>query len=186
MSANTAPSLLEQDAPEVTEQLKLSPDPGEFITRMAEACKQIVLTDIPRALRIADVLIESAGTETAGRIDAMAAKGHSLCYANRFDEALEVLHEAGELALKHDRPLQYAGVRLASVQAMARLGLCPSVLIGKLSVCQFSDQLLFARCAPGGLSTSARADPKHTGGQATSGARDPPPSRPAGSHPARP
>ncbi len=111
--------------------------PSELLRRIAQgtgadvspddavrALQAAAFKDLRLASESADSVIDVADTaaEPATRVRARSAVATVHCLANRFDEALERLNEADEIANASDDATQQMQVSLAFVQPLARLG----------------------------------------------------------------
>jgi tetratricopeptide (TPR) repeat protein len=96
-----------------------------------DECERLALTDLSRALHAAAGLVELAdhlaarrpGVPGVARAQGRArrALAQSLCYANRFDEAIHRLDESEALCARA-APVEAARAGLTRVHALARLG----------------------------------------------------------------
>ncbi len=90
---------------------------------LAEQVRALALRDVDRAERVSAELLALA--ETYGpRVQRQiaVARAHVLSYANRFDEALELLDTAAEKARTEGARAEFAQLRLTAVQPLARAG----------------------------------------------------------------
>lgn len=95
-----------------------APDPADA----ADALKRFAMQDLKRAVPLADALARAACPEPAGESQLLAARAHVLCYAARFDEAIDLLSRAADLAEASGSAGAQGQAALAMVQPLARLG----------------------------------------------------------------
>lgn len=95
---------------------------GDDALALAEAVKRLAVGDVPRALRVTEAMVDRAPEGGLVRVHWLSARAHVLCYANRFEEALDALGRAAEVAMALDDQRSLGQVNLTRVQALARLG----------------------------------------------------------------
>ncbi len=95
---------------------------GLAAAALADAIKQLALSDLKRATSLAEGLARAEYGSARDEAQLLAARAHVLCYAARFDDALALLHRAEELANREGDMRGLGQVRLASVQPLARIG----------------------------------------------------------------
>jgi tetratricopeptide (TPR) repeat protein len=89
-------------APEAAESLLPTGDATAVIARAADEAEARIMADLPRAVKLTGGLVALADRRAGAGVRARARRVHAqaLTYANQFDQALEVLTEAGALALE--------------------------------------------------------------------------------------
>jgi CHAT domain-containing protein len=92
------------------------------VRALAGELKQLALTDLKRAIDIADKLARWRCDDGALAVEVLSARAHVLCYANRFDDATGLLSEAARIAHRDGNTAALAQVRLTAVQPLARAG----------------------------------------------------------------
>ncbi len=94
------------------------------LLELTDEVRDLVMTDLDRALAMGDVLrlIADRLDLPLARARARSASAHALNYANRFEEAIILLEEAAAIAHGQGDPLEVARSDLAKIQSLARLG----------------------------------------------------------------
>ncbi len=96
---------------------------GRAAGELADYARKLTLTDVNRALWLADeVLAALPAGDWRGRCRTLAARAHALCYLNRVDEAIAVLADSESIAVAQDEPAERASAALALVQPLALAG----------------------------------------------------------------
>ncbi len=98
--------------------------PEPVLLELTDEVRDLVMTDLDRALAMADslrIIADRLGLPLA-RARARSARAHALNYANRFEEAITLLDEAATIARSHGDTLEEARSDLAKIQSLARLG----------------------------------------------------------------
>lgn len=98
------------------------PSRHEDICALAGELKQLALTDLKRAIDIADRLAGLRCERGLAAVELRSARAHVLCYANRFDDATDLLAQAADIARREGDTAALAQVRLTAVQPLARAG----------------------------------------------------------------
>jgi CHAT domain-containing protein len=98
---------------------------GADLRALSAELKQLALTDLRRAVDIADRLAAVRCDDGAVAVEVLSARAHVLCYANRFDDATDLLDQAARIAELDNNTAALAQVRLTSVQPLARAGQLP-------------------------------------------------------------
>ncbi len=90
----------------------------------AQRIREMTLKDNTAAIAEAEAELDACrtGDDSDGLADVLAAYAHSLCYANRFEEALDRLEEAVRYATEARDEAGLAMLELTAVQPLARLG----------------------------------------------------------------
>lgn len=94
----------------------------EAVHALATELKALALTDLQRAIELADRLDEFRCDDGAVAVELLSARAHVLCYATRFDDATALLARAASIAERASHTAALAQVRLTSVQPLARAG----------------------------------------------------------------
>ncbi len=90
---------------------------------VADFAKTLTLTDVNRALLVADAVIGAAdATDWRGRARGLVARAHALCYLNRVEEALSAIGQAQALASREGDSREFAHAALTLVQPLALAG----------------------------------------------------------------
>lgn len=98
---------------------------GVSSDELIEAVKKLALSDLPRALSVSGSMVTFVGLGDAQSARLWAARAHVLCYANRFDEAVESIEAAERSAEASGSEFELGMVEIAAVQPLARLGRMP-------------------------------------------------------------
>lgn len=126
---------------DVLERRELS---GVDLRALATELKALALTDLRRAVNIADRLDGLCCTDDAVAVEVLSARAHVLCYATRFDDATTLLARAAAIAEDASNMAALAQVRLTSVQALAR-----AARLGDAQQAAEDAREAFARCGDG-------------------------------------
>lgn len=95
---------------------------GVDLRALSTELKALALTDLKRAIELADRLDGLRCEDEALAVEVLSARAHVLCYATRFDDATALLGLAASIAERAADAAAVAQVRLTSVQPLARAG----------------------------------------------------------------
>jgi len=104
--------------------LRRAGDAGELIVALGNEAERLAFSEIARAMRATEAVVELADEigQARGRARGRRARAQTLSYAGRHEEALTLCGRAIEIAEQSGEAVEAARARLASMHALGELG----------------------------------------------------------------